>query len=479
MPQMTKIFTNLQKFLLGVSLRIKILGLALGLIGAFSFVTIFYVNQEIKIQIDTLLYRESKLIASELSYQARDLLLINDSYGLTRLLKNAIETRPDIRYAFILDHGKHVLAHTFGRDFPLDLLSVGPNGNGNPEEQTLKIVTNEGPIWDTQQLVMPGSDTFIRVGVKGDKLQKQLSTLIGVLVRTTILLAVYGAVLSFFLSWVISRPVKQLLEATQKIRRGSYDFALEKSSDDEIGSLVESFNDMARSLQLGRKAQTEKDQLQRDFLQKIMAAQENERRRISRELHDQTGQALASFMLELRALDQALSEKDRKAAISRLKQAIANEMETLHSLAVELRPRVLDELGLVPAIEMYVQNFEKRHGIQTTLTILGTADVRVDPCLETCVYRIVQEGLTNIAKHSKATKASVFLDWRKQTIRGGIEDNGEGFVPENIDVANQMGIYGIRERAQLLNGNLNIDSGPEIGTMISFEIPLKVDTCHE
>ena len=117
--------------------------------------------------------------------------------------------------------------------------------------------------------------------------------------------------------------------------------------------------------------------------------------------------------------------------------------------------------------------------MQVRLNFLGLLDRRLDLCLETCVYRIIQEALTNIAKHAQATEVTIFLEGREKTLRGGVEDNGSGFEPENIDQAKHMGIYGMRERIQLLGGSFHIDSDKGIGAMISFEIPTKQEKCHE
>jgi len=146
---------------------------------------------------------------------------------------------------------------------------------------------------------------------------------------------------------------------------------------------------------------------------------------------------------------------------------------------MDLRPSLLDDLGLVPALETYVQNFEKRHGMEVCLKILGDFNERFDPCIETCVYRIVQESLTNIAKHSNARMVSLFLENKGKHIRGGIEDDGIGFKPDETDVSRSMGLYGMRERVLLLGGVFRIDSDEGVGTMITFEIPLKPGNCHE
>jgi signal transduction histidine kinase len=475
----TSRISPLKKLFLSVPLRVKILGLALGLILTLSLVTISLVRQELNRSIDRALREESSLIAGELSHQARDLLLINDIFALNSLLKNMQLNRPDIRYIFVHDSGNQVLAHTFDRLFPFDLLRSGLFPAGRAESITTHLATNEGMIWDTHVEVFPGGNIYIRVGVKGDNLRRQLSSLTGALVNTTIIVAAIGVALSLFLSWLIAKPVTQLLAATREIRRGNYDFSLPRKADDEIGKLIDGFSAMAHSLAQAEKVRQEKEKLQKEFLQRLMAGQEGERKHIARELHDQTGQALASCMVELKLLEQTSGSEALQQGIARLKKSITSELESLHTLALDLRPSVLDDLGLIPAVEMYFNRFREQHRLPVQLRLLGPIKERIDACVETCIYRIIQESLTNMAKYAEATEAALFLERKQETIRGGIEDNGIGFDPETIDPTKSMGLYGMQERIQLLGGKFTINSDRGIGTMISFELPVKPEVCHE
>ena len=473
--------SSLGKILLSVPLHFKILGLAFGLLATFSLITISQIRKELDAHIENVLQEESRFVAREIALQAKDYLLISDHFGLNRLLVTMTENRPDIRYAFVLSTQKEVLAHTFGRQFPPDLLDVHENlATGVlPTETTRKITTSEGPVWDTQQSIPFRENNVVRVGVKGDNLRRQLSAFIAAFVRNTLLIALLGGTLSLLITWLITKPMKELLTATQKIRRGIYDVTLPVGGHDEIGRLIEGFNTMAEGLSQWERVRNEKEALQRDFLQKIMTGQEAERRRIARELHDQTGQALASCMVELKLLEQATKDDDYRKGIERLKRTLTQELDALHNLAMDLRPSVLDDLGLLPALEMYVQHFEKRHGCKVRLTVLGDFTQRIDPCLETCVYRIIQESLTNVAKHAEASEAEIFLTKKTHSVRGGIEDNGIGFQMQAVDLAQHMGVYGMRERVQLLKGSFSIDSDKGVGTMITFEIPTQEVTCHE
>ncbi|HIJ90167.1 MAG TPA: HAMP domain-containing protein [Deltaproteobacteria bacterium] len=465
--------------LLSVPLKLKILGLALALILLFGAVTIYKVQAALSENFDAFLREESRFVATELSYQSHDYLLINDLYGLTQTLRNTVQNRPDLRYVFVRNSAGQVVAHTFEGGFPADLLEKGPGLS--PQGSGPKLLrTNEGRIWEATAGISNGNEGAVVVGVKGDSLHRQIGAITGSLARTTLLVAVFGVLLSLGLTWIITRPVTKLLEATQGVRRGDYSVRLAPSeSQDELGKLMEGFNAMVCSLASADRARLEKEQLQRDFLHRVMAGQEGERKRIARELHDQTGQALASVMVDLKMLENAKDEGETHQSISRLRKAITEEMEAIHNLAVALRPSVLDDLGLVPAVEMLVRGFINRHSIPVELTIIGFAEKRPDACTETCIYRIVQEALSNVARHAKATAVSVLLEWRGEKIRGVIEDNGIGFAPELVDAKAKLGVLGMRERVQLLQGTFRIESSPGEGAMLVFEMPDKAGVCHE
>jgi len=468
-----------RSFLVSVSLKLKILGLALALILLFGAVTIYKVQAALSENFDAFLREESRFVATELSYQTHDYLLINDMYGLTQMLRNAVQNRPDLRYVFVRNGAGQVVAHTFEGGFPADLLEKGPGLVPQRSEPKL-LPTNEGSIWEATAGISNGNEGEVVVGVKGDSLRRQIGAITDSLVRTTLLVAIFGVLLSLGLTWIITRPVTRLLEATRAVRRGDYSVILAPmESQDELGKLMEGFNAMVCSLASADKARLEKEQLQRDFLHRVMAGQEGERKRIARELHDQTGQALASVMVDLRMLENAKNESEARQSISRLRKAITEEMEAIHNLAVALRPSVLDDLGLVPAVEMLVRSFINRHGISVELTIIGFAEKRPDACTETCVYRIVQEALSNVARHAGATEVNVLLEWRGEKIRGVIEDNGIGFAPDLVDAKTKLGVLGMRERVQLLQGTFRIESSPGEGAMLVFEMPVKAGVCHE
>jgi signal transduction histidine kinase len=208
----------------------------------------------------------------------------------------------------------------------------------------------------------------------------------------------------------------------------------------------------------------------RDALRRVVDAQELERRRLARELHDETGQALTSILLGLRALEESLEGERPRAAVSDLRELVVATLQDVRRLAVELRPKVLDDFGLVPALERLAETF----GDQTGLAIRFEAnlrDGRLLPEVETALYRIVQEALTNIVKHAQARNVSVVLTRKAGSVAAVIEDDGLGFDTARIREGGS-GIEGMRERMGLLDGRLEVESTAESGTTLVAEVPL-------
>ncbi len=205
----------------------------------------------------------------------------------------------------------------------------------------------------------------------------------------------------------------------------------------------------------------------REMLRRVVDAQEHERRRIARELHDETGQALTSVLLGLRLLEQTSPEVG--AAVSELRETIASAIQELRALAVELRPKALDDFGLEAAIERLADMLARRTGIVIDVHVAGL-DARLPGDVETAIYRIVQESLTNVAKHAGAATASVTVHGLPGSVTAVIEDDGRGFDPTVITPG--LGLGSMLERAELVSGTVKVESRVDGGTTIAVEVPL-------
>lgn len=211
------------------------------------------------------------------------------------------------------------------------------------------------------------------------------------------------------------------------------------------------------------------ERVERDALRRTVAAQEVERRRLARELHDETGQALTSVLLGLGSLEDAVAGETAKAAVRDVRELVVRTLQDVRQLAVELRPKVLDDFGLAPALERLTQTLADQSGLE--IEFLARLDHRLDEETETALYRIVQESLTNIVKHADARHVSVVLTRHDRTVTALIEDDGRGFDPAAMHEEG-FGVLGMRERVALLGGVLRLESRKNAGTTVKVEVPV-------
>jgi PAS domain S-box-containing protein len=204
----------------------------------------------------------------------------------------------------------------------------------------------------------------------------------------------------------------------------------------------------------------------------IMAGQEKERKAIARELHDELGQILTALRMDAVWLSDNLKEKNTQAAerARSMCQLIDKTLDEVRGLATRLRPGMLDDFGLIDALEWFTKDFAKRTGIACTFTHPEMSDV--DSLVSTAAYRIAQEALTNVARHSYATRVSINLQVENGHMTLAVTDNGRGFNPKDLRESECLGLAGMRERAGLLGGSLEMQSKPGGGTRVDVRLPL-------
>src|SRR4051794_38956110 len=209
----------------------------------------------------------------------------------------------------------------------------------------------------------------------------------------------------------------------------------------------------------------------RESVRRVVQAQELERSRLARELHDETGQALTSILLGLKPLEEALADHPARAALAELREHVVSALQDVRRLAVELRPAVLDDFGLVPALERLTDAFASQSGMRVDFhSALG--ELRLPSEVETTLYRVVQESLTNIVKHANAHNISVSIARRGSTVAAVIEDDGTGFDQRAVR-EDGVGLLGMRERLSFVDGRLEIESRAGAGTTIVAEVPVQ------
>lgn len=208
-------------------------------------------------------------------------------------------------------------------------------------------------------------------------------------------------------------------------------------------------------------------------IEMIVNAQESERQRLSRQMHDGPAQAMSNFILQteiaMRLLD--ADPAQAKEELGNLKNAAMGTFQKVRNFIFELRPMMLDDLGLIPTIRKYVEAFKEQTGLDVNLTITGP-ERRFEPYLEVMIFRAVQELLGNAARHSQGTSIKVHVDVSNDLVRVSVDDNGKGFDPDAVANGSSLGLKLISERTEMLGGNFEIDSSVGKGARISFTVPV-------
>ena len=212
------------------------------------------------------------------------------------------------------------------------------------------------------------------------------------------------------------------------------------------------------------------ERVSRDAVRRVVEAQELERARLARELHDETGQALTSILLGLKSLEGRVDTDDGGDAVAELRDLVVSTLQDVRRLAVELRPAALDDFGLVPAIERLRDTVEEQGGFSVDVhSALGGE--RLPPETETALYRIVLEALLYVLTHADATRVSVRLSQAEKSVTLVVQDDGKGFHPESVRDGG-LGLVGMQERVALLGGRLTVQSSEGGGTLLQAEVPL-------
>lgn len=280
-----------------------------------------------------------------------------------------------------------------------------------------------------------------------------------------------GVAISFFVNqWVLRKaldPLDRLQAAVDDIRTGKPNVRVQlgDNSDERFDRLAGAFNQMLE--QLAQDAR-EMQQLSRQILQ----AQEDERYRLARELHDEAAQSLTSLLVHIRLLERAKDPVGAQRHVQELRDLTARALEDVRRVALDLRPTILDDLGLAAALEWRVDEFNKQDGIHAAITITGL-DRRLPRESELVLYRVGQEALSNINRHATASEVTVTLRRDDRCCVLEVADNGVGFDPLRVNPqsGHGLGLVGMRERVAMVGGELEVVSQPGAGARITARVP--------
>lgn len=287
------------------------------------------------------------------------------------------------------------------------------------------------------------------------------------------LFALVGVALSVLVNFVVLKaaflPLVSLERAVEAVRRGNVRARASHVtfSDPQIDQLIDTMNSMLDGLENYRERV-------RLLSRQVLVAQEEERQRIARELHDETAQSLTSLLIGLRMLEKSTTPRELAARIAELRTQTGRTLEEVRKMAVDLRPSALDDLGLVAALQWYTDDFARRTQIDVDFRATGL-DTRLPDDVEVVVYRIIQEALTNVVKHANATHVEVSVAREIGSVSASVIDDGRGFNLESIRRSDErgLGLFGMQERVGLVGGTLRIITQPGQGTRVAISIPLE------
>ncbi|MBI2940386.1 MAG: HAMP domain-containing protein [Chloroflexi bacterium] len=495
-----RLWSRFWSWALAAPVRAKIMGIGLGMIFLLGLAVTFQVRATLTGTMREEVRQRGGAVARDVAGRAVDLILTDNLFALQELVRSTVEHNEDVRYVFVLGLDGQPITHTFGKQFPPDLLGVNPV---DPEDlfRVELLDTEEGLIHDVAVPILEGKAGIARVGMSERRLQEIVQGTTWLLLVVTVLVSVVGVAGAYLLTVVLTKPILQLVEVTRAVGRGDFSQKAPVRAMDEIGRLSAAFNAMTEALARSRQEIEEfnrqllrrneelsalyeevqrKEEIRRQLLDKLILAQEEERKRVARELHDEVGQSLTALIMGLGSTEEALPPELRSVRdqLAQIRGLTADTLEEIRRLMVDLRPTLLDDLGLIPAIGWYAETHLTRAGIEPVVEVVGPRR-RLPSLMETALFRVVQEAITNVIKHSEAHRATVRLEFEEYSISATIADDGRGFSRHELDGERGFGLLGMEERVTLLGGTLRIDSQPGRGTRLAIRIPLSDEERRE
>ncbi|MDR3666120.1 MAG: histidine kinase [Ignavibacteriaceae bacterium] len=334
-------------------------------------------------------------------------------------------------------------------------------------------------------LAIPGLNWVVLAEIDTKEAFAPLTSLQENLVMIGLFILLLGGIIAVFISQSVIKPVVTLTDTVKRFSKGDLTEKAKVYADDELGLLASTFNNMADEImrqttmlktELVEREKIETElKLSREKLRSLstylQSAREDERKMIAREIHDELGQSLNTLKLKLSMLKDYIPEKDTQPLIkiSDINDLIDNVIRVVKKLITELRPQLLDDLGLSAAIEWYVTEFEKNSGIKCFI-FFENEEFNFKPEMNISIFRIIQESLTNAAKHSRATKVDIGYYETNESYIFSIIDNGIGIKPVDLTRPHSFGIIGMKERIKYWKGDITF-TGKETGTTITVSIP--------
>lgn len=466
-------------WLADLDIRFKIIGLAIGsaiLITSVVTITTYSIKSR---DLNNQMILEADATADELASKLITPMLSGNVYDVHQLLDAQMEETPALRYVVVVDSGGEVIHDTFSDGLPEGLLEAN-NVTVNMQDSFKILNTDEGRVWDIAEPVLHGRAGIIRVGLSDKQYRAQLNSAIGEQFLVTGMVTLLALTIATLLGSFISSQIKALAGAADAVARGKLGYQVKVHSRDDLGRLSGAFNMMSKNLAEMRNSLEHKEAARRELMVKVIKAQEEERCRVARELHDNLGQCLSSLGFGLQSANLALDADPTKVRgfLRSLYEENLRSQNALRATIYAMRPSVLDDLGLIPALRSYAEKRVATQGTAIEVNAEGE-DMRLPPEIETAVFRITQEALNNVVKHAAAKHVIVTASLKDDSVDVEILDDGRGFDSEKTvtsEDGKSMGILGMHERAELLDGWVKITSKPGQGSRVRVHIPIDLNS---
>lgn len=423
-------------------------------------------------------------VASALAITVGNDILLDDRVSLQEHLSRTQETNDLVRYIIIAYPNGSVLTSTFGQALPEGLSTTRLPS----DEQAIDVRlfdSSEGGIREVMVPIDEGVIGYVRLGMSERQLTTQLLHRSIQAVLAVFCICVIASVLATRYAQAFLRPIRKLSFAVKQVDKGKYGIQVPVTSQDEIGRLAVTFNKMSTGLRDTVEennrlvmALRQKEQDRAWLINQMFSAREDERRHISRELHDESSQSMASILTYLRVLHDRLDTEEQREMLLEIRELTANTLSGIRQIAVDLHPPLLEDLGLAVAIEKYLEPIKKSNPeIEFKLEISGDLS-RLDRPVALMCYRTLQECVSNILKHAEAQHVDMRLMADNRNVCLIVKDDGVGFTEQEAKQARlnrHLGLVSMQERTELLHGQFMLESKPGQGTEIVVSLPVVME----
>ncbi len=396
-------------------------------------------------------------------------LALGDLGTVREVIRRGVSAIRDVSYILVEDPTGKIMAHSFEGDVPEGLTEHRFREGVAAVLQQIEVEGHK--VMDASAPILDGKAGHLHVGLSDLSVTLALESVQIAIVWTLVTCMILGQLLALALAFVLTRPIHHLVDVSNRLGEGDFTARAKVYADDEIGRLASSVNRMAEGLEGYHEQVADKEFQRRVLLGRLTHAQEDERRRLALELHDELGQSLSSLLMRVRECEGSCALEGGRA--NRLEADILALIDNVRQLAFALRPAILDDYGLDAALRRYVQEMGKQSGLKVDYHGNLKPDERLSEEVESALYRVVQEAMTNVVRHSEASSASIVLLKSGGTMTLLVEDNGIGMnAAAALQAHKGVGLVGMRERASLLDGRLMLESEPGRGTLVKVVVPL-------